>query len=103
MKLKQKLHFILYQIKFSYTYTYRYCRTSFQYISLGISPLSLFCARSLGKRVEYKNWRCEFDWKSKIEVKILQNFQVRNLRQSGWNWPSQLIVFQNPEKNAVAN
>lgn len=27
--------------------TYRYWRTSFQYISLGISPLSLFCARSL--------------------------------------------------------
>jgi hypothetical protein len=30
-----------------YWCTHKYCKTSFQYISLGISPLRLFCARSL--------------------------------------------------------
>lgn len=84
-------------------YTHRYCKTSFQYISLGISPLRLFWARSLESIFQESRM-------SIIEPKIsvmgrrngkynndLQNLQIRNLRQSWRNWSNQLVVLQNPE------
>lgn len=43
--------------KFKKTNTYRYWRTSFQYISLGISPLSLFCAKSLEFATANQNFK----------------------------------------------
>jgi hypothetical protein len=47
---------------------HRYCKTSFQYISLGISPLRLFCARSLKSVFQ----------KTRISVRILQIMNLVN-------------------------
>ena len=50
--------------------------------------------------LEHKSFSIQLKSKTQIsEGKILQNFQVWNLRQSRRDWTNQLIVFQNSEES----